>query len=174
MENKKQKIRILPLVLAIVGLILIFVHIFINIRFPVNTEFDDIVNGIATEHNIEPALIFAVINAESGFDKTAVSPVGAKGLMQLMPRTAEFMADKLGLGFSEDRLFEPEFNITLGTAYLARLLNRFDLDDAIAAYNAGEGNVANWLANDLTQIPFRETRNYVRRVKVGMWFYRNR
>jgi len=111
------------------------------------------INAAADEHQVDPALIKAVIHAESAFNPFAVSPKGAQGLMQLMPRTGRM----LGL----HNPFSPTSNIMAGTRYLAQLLKRFPNEaHAIAAYNAGEAPVTRY--NGIP--PYAETRAYVRRV----------
>lgn len=122
-------------------------------------------------YGVSENLIFAVVKTESGFDKTAVSAKGAAGLMQVMPTTAKFVAEKYGEK-TED-LYDPKYNVCCGTAYLAYLKDKFgDEKVAIAAYNAGEGNVVKWLKDKryssdgktLYEIPFAETRGYVKKV----------
>lgn len=138
----------------------------------------------------EPALVHAIIRQESNYSPTAVSRVGARGLMQLMPATAKQVAGRLGLSHSDNRLTaEPGYNVQLGQAYLATVLDQFNGDYAlaIASYNAGPGRVRQWLRDygdpgtDLEswltwieQIPFSETRNYVQRVLEGVAVYRDR
>jgi soluble lytic murein transglycosylase-like protein len=109
----------------------------------------------ADAYGIDAALIKAVARAESCFDPQAISSAGAKGLMQLMPATA----DELGV----DNIFNLDENLRAGAAYLARMLNRYsdDLDFALAAYNAGPGNVDKY--NGIP--PFAETQKYIRSVK---------
>lgn len=124
-------------------------------------------------------LIHAVTRQESQFDRAAMSPVGARGLMQLMPGTAREQAGKLGLGYDLGRLTsDPSYNIMLGSSYFQRLFGSYgSYPLAVAAYNAGPGNVNKWLrANGdprtgavdtvdwIEAIPFLETRNYVQRV----------
>jgi len=92
------------------------------------------------------------------------------GLMQIMPATGEYLAGLLRIEYSGDMLLDPDYNIRLGTYYLSRLLKRFDLNNAIAAYNAGETRVANWIAQDI-EIPFSETREYLRKVRVAKRVY---
>jgi len=143
----------------------------VYMRYPVRHL--DIIRENAGE--LEPSLILAVIMAESSFRETVESHRGAQGLMQLMPATAREVAAQMGItDFDPDDIWLPEVNIALGSFYLNRLAARYgDVDVALAAYNAGQGNVSSWLANpELSQdgvtldvIPFPETYNYVRRVR---------
>ena len=120
-------------------------------------------------------MIYAVIKVESKFDERIESHQGARGLMQVMPETARWVSQELKYqNFHEDMLFEPEHNIMMGSWYLRYLLKQFNgnLVTALAAYNGGETNVKKWLNNgtwsgsfnDLANIPFKETRNYVYKV----------
>jgi len=168
---QEKKYRRFTAVLCVLGIILMLSHLALHSRFPL--KYNDIIIEASQRHGVAPSLVHAVIFAESGFNASAVSSAGAMGLMQLMPRTAAFAAEQLGIEFKEEKLFDPAFNINLGVFYLARLLRRFPTQrDAIAAYNAGEGNVSNWLARDLNRIPFPETRRYVARVTRAQWVYR--
>jgi soluble lytic murein transglycosylase len=136
----------------------------------------------------EPALLLAVARQESQFDPGAVSPAGARGLMQLMPATARAVARELEIAFRPHALLaEPAYNLRLGARYLGRQLDNFGEPAlALAAYNAGPGRVEAWLARYgdprgrgrhalvdwIESIPFRETRNYVQRVLEGAEVYR--
>ncbi|WP_232522266.1 transglycosylase SLT domain-containing protein [Marinimicrobium alkaliphilum] len=119
-------------------------------------QFQDIIDQAASRHGVDPALVRAVIHAESAFRPTALSPKGAQGLMQLMPATAQ----ELGVGDA----FLPEQNIDGGVRYLARLLtqHRGDVRLATAAYNAGPGAVRRHGGVP----PFAETRTYIERVGI--------
>ncbi len=138
---------------------------------------------------LEPAVALGIMRQESSFDPTAISGAGAEGLMQLMPGTARKTSRDDGIAY--DNLFDPTQNMALGTAYLAGLIQQFGdcLPLAIAAYNAGPQNVANWLAENgdpemrnqagganiidwIEEIPFNETRNYVQRVTESIVVYR--
>ena len=138
---------------------------------------------------LEPAVADGIMRQESSFDAGVVSGAGAVGLMQLMPATARMTARKYGL--SDDNLFDPAQNMMLGSAYFAGLVRHFGncLPLAIAAYNAGPTNVANWLTEYgdpelgaraggadmidwVEEIPFNETRNYVQRVVESITIYR--
>jgi soluble lytic murein transglycosylase len=124
------------------------------------------------------SLAHGIARQESSFDRTAVSHAGARGLMQLMLPTAREQAGKMGLGYDSARLTgDPAYNVMLGSAYFARLLDTWDgnVPLAVASYNAGAGNVRKWVRNNgdprntdvlrwIERIPFMETRGYVQRV----------
>lgn len=137
---------------------------------------------------VEPALIHAVVRQESAFDTRAISGAGARGLMQLMPSTARYVAKKLRVRYSKGRLIsDPNHNISLGSAYLDQLRENYDgsLILTLAAYNAGPGNVRRWLRDIgdprnfstldaidwIESIPLSETRNYVQRVLENLTVY---
>jgi len=138
--------------------------------------------GTIEQHagQLDSVFILAVIHAESSFRPGVVSHAGARGLMQVMPTTGEWLAAPRFMDipdFHEDMLFDPDFNIAMGAFFLNWLYDRFGGDTTLvlAAYNAGHNRVDQWLQADdfaydgrLKYIPFPETRNYVARV------YRNR
>src|SRR6476661_4073999 len=151
------------------------------IRLPLRHE--DIIRQQADQKGIDPALIAGVIYAESHFRDGQVSAAGAQGLMQLTPATARYIAHKSGgTQFVVDDLGTPQVNIAYGAYYLRYLLRRYDgnVDFALAAYNAGEGNVDRWIADakaheralTITAIPYSETRAYVQRVLTVRGQYR--
>ena len=139
---------------------------------------------------LDPTILLGMMRQESSFNPTVVSGAGAIGLMQLLPSTARQTGEEYSLPYSN--LFNPGQNMALGAAYLAREIKNFGncLPLAIAAYNAGPTNVANWLAENgdpelgdhppdganmldwLEEIPFSETRNYVQRVSENITIYR--
>lgn len=127
------------------------------------SSLNSIIIEAAERHDMDPAMIKAIIMAESGFDRWAVSKRGAMGLMQLMPGTAE------SLGVSDS--FNPEQNINGGVMYFRRLLNRFDgtVDLALAAYNCGSRNVRKYGGIP----PFKATRIYIRKVRNYYRQYKN-
>lgn len=139
---------------------------------------------------LETALALAIIRQESSFNSRAISPAGARGLMQLMPATAKAVAKQMRIGYNKQRLTgEPDYNMRLGQRYLADLLKQFNGEHimAIASYNAGPHRVKRWVSEHgdprsasvdpiqwIEQIPFSETRNYVMRVIESLVVYRAR
>lgn len=140
---------------------------------------------------IEKALMMAIIRQESQLNRYAKSSAGAAGMMQLMPSTAENVAKMVGVDYSYERLFEKDYNMTLGSYYLGKRVKDFDGSYilAIASYNAGIGNVKQWVGRFgdpremrsleqvvdwIESIPFAETRNYVQRVLENLQVYRSR
>lgn len=132
---------------------------------------DDIIRQQAEDKNLDPALVAAVIYEESKF-RDQTSHAGARGLMQITPATAAFIARRSGgVAFEQGDLATPQVNISYGTYYLRYLIDRYDGDEelAIAAYNAGHGNVDSWIAraggegefDARADIPFPETRAYL-------------
>ena len=151
------------------------------IELPTDIKFSD---------SLKKILPLSVIRRESEFDPEVISPVGARGLMQLMPKTAKEMADKTGIVYSKDRLLsDPTYNVKLGIAYLDELSDRFDGNIILvsAAYNAGPTRLDKWIAmfgdprnknidiiDWIEDIPYRETRNYVMRVAESLLPYEAR
>ncbi len=138
----------------------------------------------------EKPLVYAVIKQESAYNIGAVSHAGARGLMQLMPRTAKEVARKIGVRYSKSRLVtDPNYNILLGKSYLKNVLDRFDGSYilALSSYNAGPGRTAQWISmfgdprdpavdpiDWVELIPYNETRNYVQRIMESLQIYRYR
>jgi soluble lytic murein transglycosylase len=129
---------------------------------------------------LDPAYVFGLVRQESRFVLDARSHVGAAGLMQVMPATAKWTAKKVGLPYSPERLHDRDFNLRIGTHYLKLVLDRFDGAQALAAaaYNAGPGRPARWREGPVLDaaiwaenIPFNETRDYVRKVLLGGAIY---
>jgi len=137
-------------------------------------EFQASILESSTRYQINPYLIAAVINAESGFDPTTRSSAGAVGLMQVLPSTARELADRGAVDaatYPPEELSDPAVNIEYGTAYLRQLIRRYhEVETALAAYNAGLRHVDEWAdkGGDIRDaIEFPETRHYVLRVVRG-------
>lgn len=130
---------------------------------------------VAEQYDLDPYMVAAVVQTESGYDPRALSPAGAVGLMQLMPDTATWITGlESWKGSDVPVLTDPEDNLELGACYLAFLLRRFggDTRPALAAYNAGQGTVVGWVhaagggnSFSLSDVRFPETRNFVQRVE---------
>lgn len=133
-------------------------------------------------HNVEPAMVYAVMRQESAFQPFVESPAAAYGLMQIIEPTARSLAKDLELEYSKDALLTPAYNIELGATYLGKLLTKYDgnLALAAAAYNAGPGSLGRWLQTGQTlpldlfvgRIIYDETRTYVQRVVANWARYR--
>ena len=148
------------------------------------TEYDEYVYKYSEEYELDPNLVFAVIKAESNFDPNAESNVGALGLMQIMPETFEWLQTYKNGEANMDYtyLYEPEVNIEYGCIFLQFLLDRYTSEEtAVAAYNAGFGAVDNWLIDEnystdgetLYDIPYPETKAYVKKVMLAKYYYDN-
>lgn len=137
-------------------------------------------------YTVDPSLVHAVIRQESRFDIGAKSGSGARGLMQLMPATAHYIAEISGYEGNQSEM-RPEINLRLGQDYLSYLLRnptvKGDLVSMLVAYNAGPGNLIKWQRREgdsadtllfIESIPVKETRNYVKHVMTNYWIYRNR
>jgi soluble lytic murein transglycosylase len=138
---------------------------YLRARYPL--EYENIVSAHARNYDLDPALLAAVIYAESRFDAEVESSAGAVGLMQLLPETAKGIALRTGGDrFVVSDLLDPEINVRYGSWYLRHLRGRYegDMRLALAAYHAGQGNVDEWLARG-GGIAFPETRAYVDEVE---------
>lgn len=177
MRKLLKKITIFVITIAIVLSIFNFID-FKDIKDKIlmkvyKLDYTNYVEKYADEYEVDKYLIFALIKAESNFDESAISNKGAKGLMQLMYTTAEELANKSGIDLNEENVLEPDININLGTKYIASLIQKYEnINLALAAYNAGSGNVDNWIdegtlkkdGTDIENVPFTETNNYVRKI----------
>ena len=136
----------------------------------------------SNKYDLEPALVCAIINVESGFNKKAVSKKGASGLMQIMKSTADWAAEEIDIErYSHDNIFNEKLNLNIGCWYISKLKKQFDdnLIYVLAAYNAGSGNVSKWISDEKyydnfgnLDIPFPETKEYVEKVNKNIKFYR--
>lgn len=147
-------------------------------------EYYDYIEKYSKKYDVDEFLILAIIKAESNFNSNAVSKKGAKGLMQLMDSTAEDIAKDLKIDLNDNKILKPEINIELGTKYISDLIKKYNnIGLALAAYNAGSGNVDSWVSNgvlkhdgtNVENIPYIETNNYVRKIlrdyEIYQWLY---
>ena len=137
-------------------------------------EYSEFVDGASEDFGVPRRIIYATIKVESNFNASAKSSAGAIGLMQITPATFEEISGKLGDHYEQGMMFDPETNIRYGAYYLSYLYKYFgDWELVYAAYNAGMGNVSEWLSDSecvdengkLVRIPYQETKNYVKKIK---------
>lgn len=173
----KIKISIIVTILLIIVLICLNKQI---LKLSYKREYSEYVTKYSQQYNVDENLVYALIKAESNFKADAVSNKGAQGLMQLMFSTAKDVAKKSGIELTEENILDPEININIGTKYLATLLEKYKcVEVAIAAYNAGSGNIDKWISNgtikadgsDIENIPFKETNTYVRKIMKAFKIY---
>lgn len=174
---KKAKI-ILSIIIVILAIVFILFYVIkvqdIVLKKIYPKEYEEYVTKYAQENEIDPLLIFSIIKAESNFNTKAMSHAEAKGLMQIRYDTAEEIArnNQIPLEGPED-LYIPETNIRIGTKYLSNLITKYKNElIAMCAYNAGMGNVNNWIekgiikpdGTDIENVPYRDTNAYVRKI----------
>lgn len=184
-ENRnvnKFKLVSLLLILAAILIIIVVNTVKLCVQTAYPRQYMKLVEENAEELEIDKALLYAVIKTESGFDKNAVSSVGAMGLTQITPDTFQWLQTKTGESYEDDALFEPEVSIYYGAYFLNMLLEEFDnVETALAAYHAGRGKVNEWLEDPsvspdgvvLENIPYEDTAGYVRRVIKNTEKYKN-
>ena len=154
-----------------------------KILYPI--EYENLVTLYSQEYQVDEYLVYAIIKAESNFEINAVSNKGAKGLMQLMENTAKDVIKKVNIDISSEdlseKLLEPDININLGTKYISILLQKYgNIPVALTAYNAGIGTVDNWIekgiikenGEDIENVPYKETNQYVRKILGSYKIYR--
>lgn len=176
MKFRRIIVRLLIIIIAITG-----------IKFGVEKyafpyKYKDAVDKYSKEYNLNPLFVLSIIKAESKFDPDAHSHKNAYGLMQITEDTGKWIADQMGIqNFSSDMLYDENLNIKMGCWYLKNLYEEFgDRDLVISAYNAGRGNVQKWLKDhnyskngkDIHNIPFPETKNYVKKVNLYYKIYK--
>jgi len=172
--NRKSKLTFTVLSVIIISVLLGFLYDIIMTAFekreyPIKYEAE--INAAHEKYGVPKHIILAVIKTESDFDADAESSKGAMGLMQLVPGT---FTDMTGIKNTEGYITDPKYNIDAGVHYLAYLYEMYgDWETVYAAYNAGLGNVNKWLDDDdtLGDIPFPETRAYVRKVSSAANIY---
>lgn len=175
-ENRnvnKLKLISLLLILSVVLIIIVVNAVKLGVQTVYPRQYAELVEENAKDFEIDPSLLYALIEAESGFDKNAVSSVGAKGLTQITPETFQWLQTKTGESYEENALFVPEISVYYGAFFLNMLLEEFgNTETALAAYHAGRGKVNEWLADPrispdgeaLENIPYEDTAGYVKKV----------
>ena len=170
---KRKIIIIFSVSLVILFLFATLINIFI-----VPKKYTNHVVAYCDEYGLDKALVYAVIKVESDFKKDAVSKSGALGLMQILPKTAIWIADELNENYNKEKMFEPEVNIRYGCFYLRYLFDKLkEMEIVICAYNAGEGKVFDWVENGMInrdKVDYDETRNYLKKVEKFYNIYKNK
>jgi len=173
--------RAAAVLLISIGIIALYNNISWFMKYLYPLKYEGYIVRYSSEFGVDPYLVASVIKVESGFSSDVISNKGAVGLMQLMPETAAWAAEKMGIrDFELKKLQDPDLNIKMGTWYLSTLLREFDgdLTLTLAAYNGGKGNVMVWIKNGQLgarkedKIPFEETRKFVSRVKTAYKWYK--
>ncbi|OWZ83315.1 lytic transglycosylase domain-containing protein [Natranaerobius trueperi] len=173
MKSSKYLFIILSLMLVITVIINLVIPKLWEMFYPLHYEQE--IYHVSEKHDIDPYLLFSIIKVESKFDSKAVSNSGALGLMQIMPSTGAWAANEISIeSFEYDDLLEHKTNLEIGAWYFDYLKNEFndDLVKTLAAYNAGQGKVREWIetnvwdgtTEDIESIPYGETRSYIERV----------
>ena len=179
-KNAKKLLTILITIILTIIVVICINKLMIKTLY--KKEYSEYVSKYSQEYGVDENLIYALIKAESNFEADAVSNKNAHGLMQLLPSTAEEVANKNEIELTEQNILEPETNINIGTRYISTLLEKYEyIEVALAAYNAGIGNVDKWINNgtikadgsDIENIPFKETNTYVRKIMRDYKIYKN-
>ena len=174
--------RVIRLLVLLIILAAVFNYKSIG-RFIYPMNYSKYIYKYSTEYNLDPYIVVSVIKAESNFESTAKSNKDAYGLMQITDPTAVWAAREMKIkNYEKSMLYDPEFNIKMGCWYLNNLIKEFDgnVEVALAAYNAGRGNVQKWLKDtehskdgeNLHYIPFKETDKYVKKIRVNYHIYK--
>ena len=173
----KRSLLILAIIIILFGTFIINIDGIYKLMYP--RKYSESVSRYANEFNLDENLVYSVIKAESKFKPNAISYRGAKGLMQISDITRDWAIEELELGDID--IYNTDTNIKIGCWYLNKLFKEFgSLDLVIAAYNGGSGNVSKWLDNksysrdgeNLHNIPFRETSDYVKKVNKNYEMYK--
>lgn len=184
-ENRnvnKFKLLSLLLILSVILIIIIINAVKLGVQTVYPRQYVDLVEENAEQFDIDKSLLYALIKTESGFDKNAVSSVGAMGLTQITPETFHWLQTKTGEEYEDEELFEPEVSVYYGAYFLDMLLEEFgNTETALAAYHAGRGKVNEWLSDPrispdgetLESIPYEDTAGYVKKVIKNTEKYKN-
>ncbi len=185
MKNNKALVRS-AVIVSIIALSLLCGFVFQLIwdamdRRNYPQKYDDYVQVYAYEYGVPEYVLYSVIKVESDFSSGAVSDAGAIGLMQMLPTTFVWLTSENGENLDSAMLYDPKTNIKYGAYYLSKLYLQFGTwDEVYAAYNAGPTKVTEWLSDEkysddgktLDKIPYKETRDYVKKVKKANEIYK--
>lgn len=183
-EQRKTQLKLIGMVISIVLVLSIVFYncVILTAQTLYPKKYSELVEKVATELQVEPILLYALIETESGFNKDAISDAGAMGLTQITPETFQWLQTKTKTSYGDEALFEPEISIYFGGFFLKLLIEEFEnVDVAFAAYHAGRGQVNEWLSDPryspdgeaLEKIPFKDTANYVEKINKNIKKYNN-
>lgn len=185
MSSQKRTVIIIAILIGAI-LISLVANLIISLAQSAShpKKYEELVEQYASEYNVPEYVIYAIINVESNFDASAKSSEGAIGLMQITPEKLKLITSEehLNTDIKLDELYDSETSIRLGVYYLRYLFNKFHKwSTALAAYDAGEEIVSEWLSNvkyssdgeTLKKIPEKETRNFVNKVNKSINYYKN-
>ncbi len=183
-ERRKAQLKLVGIITSILLVLIIVLYncVILTAQTLYPKKYSDLIEKVSFELEIEPILLYAMIETESGFDKNAVSDAGAMGLTQITPETFQWLQTKTKTSYVEEDLFEPEISIYFGAFFIKLLLDEFEsVEVAFAAYHAGRGQVNEWLLDPryspdgetLETIPFRDTDNYVKKINKNIKKYNN-
>lgn len=179
MDNKVSK-KIIKIAIVFIFVVIICVTTMFLLAYP--TKYKSEIKKYSQKYNLPSSMIASVIKIESNYDKNALSEAGAIGLMQLLPSTAEEIAQKMNINFAVDDLYDVEKNIDFGCYYLRYLYDMFngDVNNTLSAYNWGLNNVKTWILKgnadgygSIINIPAKETYNYLKKYRRANFMYGN-
>lgn len=183
MKKNRNFISILKYTIYFISIFVLIFSVFKYILFPV--KYEQIVYDAANKYKVSPYLVFAVIKQESNFIKNSKSTAGANGLMQIKSSTAKEMAMYMKKIDSKYDIYDPYTNINIGTAYLSKLISKYNgnIYIALCAYNAGMGNIEKWFVQEdqfnledlddvIPKIKYNETKNYLKKVTLYYNIYK--
>lgn len=169
------------LILIFIFVILSFIFLYVYNYYFFPLKYKNNIIEISEKYDVEASLIASIINAESKFDSGSISSMGAVGLMQIMPATANFVIEKQNKTNCKIDLFDVNTNLEIGISYVRYLLNKFeDYYTMLCAYNAGEGKVKQWLKDErysldgkaLKSTPYAQTNYYASKVLRNHYYYK--
>jgi soluble lytic murein transglycosylase len=179
--SKVVKNKMVVIFVIIIGVLALYNNLSWFMKYIYPLKYEQTIIRYSNEYGVDPFLVASVIKVESNFSPDVISGQGAIGLMQLMPKTAFWAAEEIGMQEIQiEDLRNPDINIKIGTWYLSSLLEEFneDITLSLAAYNGGRGNVSKWIESGMLdknkeeEIPFLETRNFVARVRKSYIWYK--
>lgn len=172
--------KIKKFLIVITALLTVLLITYISLRYLYPQKYSDTVSKYSKEYGLDESIVYAIIKCESNFNSNALSNAGAVGLMQITPDTYTWAANKIN-DTDGHSLYDVDINIKYGCYIFSLFLNEFGVEEtALASYNAGRGRVLSWLNNTeysedgiiLTEIPYKETSNYVKKVLLTQNIYR--